>query len=345
MRVAGEIEPELVVIADRIHHQRVAVPGADGIAIPGGIGIGGMLAAVHEDLAEAVDVGFRTRRRYAWSPARFARDKAPCGGRRWAGNWPPDRPWTCARHARGCLPRCRGWVPYRRAAAPRRHGHPGRQAASPRRENRTERWPCLGRCRRRGRDCSRYQPDRACRQAGEALVQREVRGPRPRPPPLALAVSGLLLPPAGATACAGVRGAGAWAHSEIATANEAPTAVEINTEEARRFLTSNSPWKRKNTTQHYTRCFRRACEEWCSLLSRVRGGRLKGDNRGFLLPLWYRAFPADSVPSAALPYLMPGPDAWDLRFPGPVRRRLSRRPCRCRGSRRTWRRRYAILCR
>ena len=57
VRVAQIVEPELVVEPDRIHHQRVLVPGADGVPVPGGIRIVGMLA-VHEDLPEAVDVAF-----------------------------------------------------------------------------------------------------------------------------------------------------------------------------------------------------------------------------------------------------------------------------------------------
>src|ERR1700679_2892497 len=70
-------------------------------------------------------------------------------------------------------------------------------------------------------------------------------GPRPRPPPLAaaFAVSALLLPPVGATACWGVNPAGACAHSETATANAAPTADEITTVLPIRFLTSKPSLK------------------------------------------------------------------------------------------------------
>ena len=56
--VAQIIEPELVVEAHRIHHQRVLVPRPDGVPVPGRVGIVGMLA-VHEDLPEAVDVPFK----------------------------------------------------------------------------------------------------------------------------------------------------------------------------------------------------------------------------------------------------------------------------------------------
>ena len=45
VRMAREIEPEFIVEADGIDHQGVAVPASDGIAVPGGIGIGRMLAA------------------------------------------------------------------------------------------------------------------------------------------------------------------------------------------------------------------------------------------------------------------------------------------------------------
>jgi hypothetical protein len=37
VRVGREIEPELVVETNRIHHQRVACPLAGGVAIPGGV--------------------------------------------------------------------------------------------------------------------------------------------------------------------------------------------------------------------------------------------------------------------------------------------------------------------
>ena len=43
VRMAQIIEPEFVVVSDRIDHQRVSFPMADGMAVPGGIGIVGML--------------------------------------------------------------------------------------------------------------------------------------------------------------------------------------------------------------------------------------------------------------------------------------------------------------
>src|SRR5438874_1658491 len=54
VRMSAEIEPELVVEADRIDHQRIAFIVADGVSVPGGIGIGGMLSAVQEDLPKTV---------------------------------------------------------------------------------------------------------------------------------------------------------------------------------------------------------------------------------------------------------------------------------------------------
>ena len=57
--MAGEIEPELIVEADAVYHERVAVPMADRIAVPGGIEFFGVFFAVHEDLPIAVDVSFK----------------------------------------------------------------------------------------------------------------------------------------------------------------------------------------------------------------------------------------------------------------------------------------------
>src|SRR5262245_9620753 len=56
VRMASEIEPELVVEADGVDHQRVAFPPTDRVTIPGGVRIFRVLAAVHEDLTEAMDV-------------------------------------------------------------------------------------------------------------------------------------------------------------------------------------------------------------------------------------------------------------------------------------------------
>src|SRR6266849_5934399 len=58
VRMAAEIEPELVVEADCVDHQCVALPATDGMSVPRGVGIVGMFAAVDEDLAIAVDVPF-----------------------------------------------------------------------------------------------------------------------------------------------------------------------------------------------------------------------------------------------------------------------------------------------
>src|SRR5207249_3565125 len=56
VRVASEIEPESVVESNGIDNQRIAFPPANRVAVPGGIGVFGMLPTVEEDLAIAVDV-------------------------------------------------------------------------------------------------------------------------------------------------------------------------------------------------------------------------------------------------------------------------------------------------
>src|SRR4029450_12730592 len=59
--MAAEIEPELVVEADGVDHQRVAFPPTDRVTIPGVVRIFRVLAAVHEDLTEAMDVAFEAK--------------------------------------------------------------------------------------------------------------------------------------------------------------------------------------------------------------------------------------------------------------------------------------------
>src|SRR5215471_9481595 len=56
VRMAAEIEPELIVEANSIDDQSVPLPFADGVAVPGGIGIVGVFGLVQEDLSEAVNV-------------------------------------------------------------------------------------------------------------------------------------------------------------------------------------------------------------------------------------------------------------------------------------------------
>src|SRR4029453_15735233 len=56
VRVAGKVEPELVVEADRVDDERVAFESSDRVAVPRRIGICRMRTAVHEDLPVAVDV-------------------------------------------------------------------------------------------------------------------------------------------------------------------------------------------------------------------------------------------------------------------------------------------------
>src|SRR6185312_15221247 len=51
-----EIEPEQIVVADGINDQRVFLPVPDGVSVPCGVGISGVLASIHENLPVAVDV-------------------------------------------------------------------------------------------------------------------------------------------------------------------------------------------------------------------------------------------------------------------------------------------------
>ena len=63
VRRPAEIEPELVVEADRVDDERVAFPMANRVSIPRRIEISGMLASVHEDLTVAVDVALEQQER------------------------------------------------------------------------------------------------------------------------------------------------------------------------------------------------------------------------------------------------------------------------------------------
>src|SRR5689334_18751865 len=56
VRMAHKIEPEKIVEPDRLDHQRVALPVTDRVAVPRGLFVVGMLAAIHEDLPETMDV-------------------------------------------------------------------------------------------------------------------------------------------------------------------------------------------------------------------------------------------------------------------------------------------------
>ncbi len=83
VRVTGEIEPELVVVADGVHHQGVALIMADRVPVPRGIGIVRMLAAIHEDLPEAVNVSFKQEENVSgglYDPPRIRRDPRYAGG-------------------------------------------------------------------------------------------------------------------------------------------------------------------------------------------------------------------------------------------------------------------------
>src|ERR1700686_5164913 len=59
MRMAFSVEPKAVVESDRVDYERVAIPSADGIAVPTRppVGFRRMRAAVDADLAVTVDVG------------------------------------------------------------------------------------------------------------------------------------------------------------------------------------------------------------------------------------------------------------------------------------------------
>src|SRR5581483_9601699 len=54
----GHVEPRLAVEADRIDHELLAFPVADGITVPGGIDVLGMRASIERNLAIAVDIAF-----------------------------------------------------------------------------------------------------------------------------------------------------------------------------------------------------------------------------------------------------------------------------------------------
>src|SRR5438309_3833441 len=56
MRVADSIKPKLVVESDRVYDQRVSLPCTSRIAVPGGVQVLGMAAAVHEDLPVGMHV-------------------------------------------------------------------------------------------------------------------------------------------------------------------------------------------------------------------------------------------------------------------------------------------------
>src|SRR4030095_15816030 len=56
VRMADEVEPEEIVEPDRLDDERVALPVTDRVAVPRGLLVVGMLAAIHEDLPEAMDV-------------------------------------------------------------------------------------------------------------------------------------------------------------------------------------------------------------------------------------------------------------------------------------------------
>src|SRR5215831_20508971 len=51
VRTAAGKNPLVIIEARRIDNQRVAVPFSDGVSRPGGIGIFGKFASIHEDLA------------------------------------------------------------------------------------------------------------------------------------------------------------------------------------------------------------------------------------------------------------------------------------------------------
>src|ERR1700680_3344403 len=50
VRVPSKIEPEFVVVPDGIDHQRISVPAADRVSVPGWVRVLLMLAPIEEDL-------------------------------------------------------------------------------------------------------------------------------------------------------------------------------------------------------------------------------------------------------------------------------------------------------
>ena len=110
---------------------------------------------------------------------RIRRDGA---GRRWAGSWPPDRPWTCASPGPSCPRPTEESLPGTRALP----GLPlgplglrGPRLAAQHQECRTERWADPRRYRRPGRwGLHRCPPSRDDHRADAGWVQpaRRVRG-------------------------------------------------------------------------------------------------------------------------------------------------------------------------
>src|SRR5262249_25101544 len=66
MGISGKIEPELIVVTDGIHYKCVALVLTDRMPVPSRIRIGGVFAAVHEDLPIAVDVPFVKEEYVSW---------------------------------------------------------------------------------------------------------------------------------------------------------------------------------------------------------------------------------------------------------------------------------------
>src|SRR5579863_5948142 len=61
MRMTGEVKPEFIVEADRVYHQRVALPLAGRVPVPGWIGVLRMAASVQKDLPVRMDVALEKK--------------------------------------------------------------------------------------------------------------------------------------------------------------------------------------------------------------------------------------------------------------------------------------------
>ena len=96
MRMALVIEPELIVEPDRIHHQRLAVPMPDRMAVPRRNRILGMLAPIHENLPPAMDVSLVHDEVDPGRLRESATDTASRAEFPKADNSTPDRPSTGA---------------------------------------------------------------------------------------------------------------------------------------------------------------------------------------------------------------------------------------------------------
>src|SRR5271154_1436012 len=71
VRLAAHSEPEPVIKPDRIHHQSVAVPVADGIPVPEILHLK-MFSSIQKDLAESMNITFEQHQDQFWSLDKFS---------------------------------------------------------------------------------------------------------------------------------------------------------------------------------------------------------------------------------------------------------------------------------